>query len=1356
MQKFRYLILLTTFFLLPASAQEEIKSTNRSLTNPPIYIAFLWHMHQPIYWPYETVVQTDQNSRYSYSVVDIHNSRYGPYTSWPKDAVLKGVNAGFGHFGAQVSFSGSLIENLNNLESAGNGNFQNWKSNWNSIKTQTTSLGNPRIDMVGFGYHHPLMGLIDYTDIRKQIQAHKQMFSSNFSGSYSKGIFPPENAFSEREIPALVDEGIEWVLVDNIHFDRACSGYSYSTSGNLVEPNSADIRNFNPNDWVSLTGLWAPTKNSARWGRQPHYARYIDPATGTIKKMIVVPCDRYMGNEDGRGGFGALSYDAVMSQLESYNTDPNHPILIVLHHDGDNYGGGTDSYYGSNFQSFVDWLGSNTSRFVCTTVQDYLEMYPPDTSDIIHVEDGSWSGADNGDPEFKKWNGDPYNGYSPDRNSWGVITATKNFILTAEQINPSSTNTQNAWKYFLNGEASDYWYWDGSQNGVWDSHPTRASNLAIPYAQSVISGGTDLTPPTIYLPQREPLNPGGTEWTITQPSDFTVWTYVFDVSGLKSVTLKYRTSTNTTVQSANETYTGGTGAGTWNGIPMTGVSITPQTSPLPLFKAKEYSAQITGYNTVLIDYYVEAIDSNNNIASSPIAHVWVGTSSGGGGGGTSGVSWVPTAPTKDSTITITVGGVTQGGKLHWGINNSGSSWAQPDSVYWPGGSSLFNGTGPAVQSTMAGPDSIGNLTITIGPFNKPKQAVQTIAFVIHYNDDTWDNNSGGDYHITIAGADTSDTSVTYTMDGNVDASAQLLTSNDSLSLYAGWNGSLLYVATKAASSVGGDVFILISDSLRTARSAMWGKSGTVAAWSAYIGNESTNNWRGWFNKTEGTVTNGVQSAAGSYVEGTINLASYFGQIPETLYLAVAKYQTADGGSLLRQLPTGNGDANIDASELYKFSYTFVVQPPVTPVLTSPANNALNQPVAITLSWNSVQNATSYHLQLSSDSTFASGLMIDDSSLVSTSRSVGGLTHSTTYYWRVRAKNSGGTSIFSSVRSFTTVIAAPGAPVLFFPSDGSDSLISPVIIRWFNSATAVTYRLQVTRDSSFTTIVINDSTLSDTLRTCTLIAGKHWWRVNAKNVGGNSPYSPIRSFTIVVPLPPMPILIYPADSADSVASPVALRWYRSATATAYRLQLSQDSAFSSIVFDDSTLTDTVRSCTLPSGVYYWHVKAKNDGGSTPYSPCRHFTVPSSPFVSHEMTMMTGWNLISIPIAIPSTRKDSIFPSAISDAFYFNGSGYIAADSLLSFTGYWLKFDSSRIFEIQGIPFTQDSVNVKSGWNLIGISSEPIPVDSITTIPVGILKSNFFRYNGAYSVDTILTPGNGYWIRVDQDGTIFFNR
>ncbi|HQI71416.1 MAG TPA: T9SS type A sorting domain-containing protein, partial [Bacteroidales bacterium] len=100
------------------------------------------------------------------------------------------------------------------------------------------------------------------------------------------------------------------------------------------------------------------------------------------------------------------------------------------------------------------------------------------------------------------------------------------------------------------------------------------------------------------------------------------------------------------------------------------------------------------------------------------------------------------------TITITVTNATQAGKLHWGVNNTGSNWIQPSNAYWPAGTTLFNGTGPAVETQMNGP-AANTLTLKIGPFNNPVQQVTQVALVIHFDNNTWDNNNGQDFHIPI-------------------------------------------------------------------------------------------------------------------------------------------------------------------------------------------------------------------------------------------------------------------------------------------------------------------------------------------------------------------------------------------------------------------------------------------------------------------------------------------------------------------------------------------------------------------------------------------------------------------------------
>lgn len=1241
------------------------KGGKQVATNPPIYIAFLWHMHQPIYWPYESIVQTDANGRYSYSVTDIHNQRIGPYTVWPKNAVQAGINAGLAHLGAQVSFSGSLIENLNNLEAAGNGNFQNWKSSWNYIKNQKTSLNNPRLDMVGFGYFHPLMGLIDYVDIKRQIEAHKATFAINFPGTYSKGIFPPENAFSPREIPALVDEGLQWVLVDNVHFDRACLGYPFSTSGNLYEPNKADIRNANPNDWVQLTDLWAPTRNSAKWGRQPHYVQYTDPNDGSVKKIIAVPADRYMGNEDGRGGFGALQYDAVMSQLQSYNTDPNHPILVVLHHDGDNYGGGSESYYNSNFQSFVSWLQANPSRFVCTTIQDYLDMFPPDPNDVIHVEDGSWSGADNGDPEFLKWNGDPVNGYSPDRNSWGVVTAAKNLVLTANQISPNAANTQNAWKYMLCAEASDYWYWDGSEGGIWDSHPTRACNQAVQYAQQVISsGGTDLTPPTIYIPQREPYNPGGTEWGIAQASDFKVWTYAYDVSGLASVTLRYRTDKDGAISSDNETYAGGSGVNDWVNVAMSGTAITPQTNPLPALKANEYSAMITGQNNVMIDYYVEAVDGQGNIGRSPIRHVWVGAStSGGGGGGTATVNWAAQNPTVNDPITITVTKATQGAKLHWGINYSGSTWLQPNSAYWPPNTVLFGGTGPAVETPMTGPDTSGNLTLTIGPFNNAVQSVQSVAFVIHYNDGSWNNNSSQDYHITVSGSTPTPQPYTFVMDGTLDTAGHSIASNSNLNLYVGWNGTLLYIATQPAQSQGSDMFIFIADTQMAPITAPWAKSGTVAAWKVFLANESSNNWSGWYNSA-GTGVSGsayASTAGSSLLEGTVNLQTVFGYLPSKLYLAVGKYQTDNGGSLSAQAPAGNGDGALTSDEFVRYQFTTYVPPlpPATVSLAGPASGVTGQPLSVLFQWHPDSGAAYYHLQVSPDSMFGGLYALNDSSITDTSRTVFGLAQHAKFFWRVQAKNAGGVSAWSEVRSFTTLLQLPFTVTLVSPAPAAVFSTDTILFRWRQTTKEVTaYELRVSADSAGNTLT-TDSTVADTSLTLNGFSSDvaYWWNVRAQNASGWGNYTAARSMTIH------------HQTGVTVGLTVRAGW----NMVSNPIQLANDSlpyVFPiSGVLSKAYLYDPgggyLERASMPAGIGFW-LKLQ-----TPQS----FSLTGSDVVADSIPVAAGWNMIgSISYPVDTSAVQYSDGMRKMSAFYGYQNAYVPATAIEPGKSYWIKVDA----------------------------------------------------------------------------------
>lgn len=714
----------------------------------PIYIAFLWHMHQPVYWPGETVMQTQSAGHYGFSVLGVHLDRSGPYTAWPVDAVEAAMGAGLGSCGAQVSFTGSLVENLDAIEAAGAG-FSRWKDRWRQAAAWTTVLGNPRVDLVNIGYFHPLMPLVHPEDVEVQIGLHRVAVERAFPGTApSRGLFPPETGFDTGIIPAAAAAGVEWVIVDNIHFDRTLPAYPWSAGGNLVPPNKADQRSSASPSWVSLGGVWAPTRVSAPWGYQPHWVSYRDPSTGALSRVVAVPAARYEGNEDGRGGFGALSYDAVLSQLAAANTDPLHPILVVLHHDGDNYGGGSDAYYHANFDAFLSWVAANPDRFACTTVQDYLDRFPPDPADEIHVEPGSWSGADNGDPEFGKWNGEPgADGYSPDRSSWAVITAARGRVAHAAALRPWGTleaildaapgnPSARAMRWLMLAETSCYWYWDNSAGGVWDSHPSRAALRATAEADPVIAAapGSDPVGPTIHAPGREPYNPGEREWgPDPEPARVEVSTFIYDTGGVASATLRWRRDDDGVIDARNMVYA----AGGWCDLPMEETPMTSRADPAPGAIASMYTAALDGVENAFVDYYVEARDGAGNVSASPIRHAWVGS---GGGTSPGGLVYYPLAPTKYDVITVLS---PRAGKLHWGING----WHAPPAAYWPAGTVDW-GDGKAVETPMADGDGDTLVEAAVGPWTGTV-AVTELDFVFHYGDGTW---SGADNVVAVDGA----------------------------------------------------------------------------------------------------------------------------------------------------------------------------------------------------------------------------------------------------------------------------------------------------------------------------------------------------------------------------------------------------------------------------------------------------------------------------------------------------------------------------------------------------------------------------------------------------------------------------
>ena len=93
------------------------------------------------------------------------------------------------------------------------------------------------------------------------------------------------------------------------------------------------------------------------------------------------------------------------------------------------------------------------------------------------------------------------------------------------------------------------------------------------------------------------------------------------------------------------------------------------------------------------------------------------------------------------------------------------------------------------------------------------------------------------------------------------------------------------------------------------------------------------------------------------------------------------------------------------------------------LLDSPSNNRVKEVLTPTFKWQTIEYATNYNIQISSDSLFSNFLLDTISSLTSLSLTKK-LSDNTIYYWRVRAGDSKGYGNWTNKSSFQTLITPP--------------------------------------------------------------------------------------------------------------------------------------------------------------------------------------------------------------------------------------------------------------------------------------------------------------------------------------------
>lgn len=361
--------------------------------------------------------------------------------------------------------------------------------------------------------------------------------------------------------------------------------------------------------------------------------------------------------------------------------------------------------------------------------------------------------------------------------------------------------------------------------------------------------------------------------------------------------------------------------------------------------------------------------------------------------------------------------------------------------------------------------------------------------------------------------------------------------------------------------------------------------------------------------------------------------------------------------------------NTETTSLYSNQKTIKSIYTILPISSPNFQSLVNvQPGRVLVSWNDLaNNETGYRVWRKLGDTLSgepyavvSTLPANSSAFADTS-----VQFVTQYSYRIEGFNSDTTSDFSRQLSIFTFPQIPEVPMLTSPGNNSIGVIQPVTFRWNSAARTEKYLFTLATDSLFQNVVLFDSTLTDTFKMVPVLNDltNYYWKMQARNIGGYSPVSPVYTFrTIGGATSTMPLV--PANYSVNVSKDtVAFYWSKSRDITmnartilGYWFELYADSGTVPMIVD-TMLTDTFRTVTNLSYFtnYYWRVRAKNETGWNNFSQFYNFrTIIEKPAEVHLASPVNG-AAVESPILFnwkTAARATNYVISVASDSLFTN--------------------------------------------------------------------------------------------------------
>jgi len=246
------------------------------------------------------------------------------------------------------------------------------------------------------------------------------------------------------------------------------------------------------------------------------------------------------------------------------------------------------------------------------------------------------------------------------------------------------------------------------------------------------------------------------------------------------------------------------------------------------------------------------------------------------------------------------------------------------------------------------------------------------------------------------------------------------------------------------------------------------------------------------------------------------------------------------------------------------------------------------------------------------------------------------------------------------------------------------------------------------------------------------------------------------------------------------------------ATDVELELSYDRYVALKPGETATRVVDDLAASATSGICSWQLECTGDGFSritvTPSGEVGGTTIPTAALISDtvtieqgdfdtaNITLVEGWNLISLPLIPLSSKIDAVLAGIWDDVnavWYwdataedwdsFRPGGPPGLTDMIDGNAYWINMETARNLTIAGSPMPEGNqlppaYDVVVGWNMVGFKSTSTTttfqeyLEGVDPVRIYYYKGSTWHVVSNPGSDK-MEPGLGYWMAFTEPGTIY---